>query len=394
MAKIAMGTWVGMVALPALAFPPASAAGTAQVFNNTLSFEARAGETNRLTVTHEDLGSFEARFTFEDLGAPVTAGLGCRAISSNRVSCEGDFQNIEFDVGDLADSVTMPRLYGPSGGGPSVTPCCVVLPERLRPTVLGGAGDDVLKGGHAIGGSSRDGPLESLQGGPGNDRITSGDYAGDGGPGLDTELIGGQGDDELRCAGGLGSFCSFQGGEGVDSLIGGASTEAFLAGPGDDTVQSKDETEENVDCGEGTDRFESDPIDRVANCETPFSESSGDSPSTPSALLPSAHGSRQRDSIVSVISGRLGGSGEAQCSGRARISLRAGRKLLVRRDARLRPECLYSRRLSFPVGRLPRRQRSRLGRNRPVVISATVHYLGNGQLPPDRSPTRRYRVRP
>jgi hypothetical protein len=386
-----MGAWVTMVALSALVCPSASTAGTAQVLNNTLSFEASLGEANRLTMTYEDLGSFQSRYTFEDLGAAVTPGLGCTAISAKKVSCEGGVLDITIDVRDLADSVTMPEIYRPSGRS---LPCPVCIPQRFDATVAGGEGDDVLSGGHATGGGARESPLESLQGGSGDDRITSGRYAGDGGHGPYTELIGNQGDDELQCVDSFNSFCFVNAGQGADSLRGGSSRDGFVAGPGDDTIQSADNVEEEVDCGEGADRFQSDSIDRVTNCETPFDGSSTDPATRPSLGRPSVRGSRQGGFIISVITGRLTGNHGAPCGGRLRIRIGSGKRLLARRHAIMRANCLYSRRLVFPVRRLPGHQRRRFGQDKPVVLAATARYLGTGGLPSALSRTRRYRVYP
>jgi len=52
--------------------------------------------------------------------------------------------------------------------------------------------------------------------------------------------------------------------------------------------------------------------------------------------------------------------------------------------------CRYSKRVSFPVRRLPRAVRAR---RKVLVVRVAVRFQGNAGLLPDVSPTRRIKVR-
>ena len=99
--------------------------------------------------------------------------------------------------------------------------------------------------------TARSGPLPiaaDYDGGPGDDRLRSGDQA-------DT-LNGGAGDDALSGEG------------GNDLLIGGPGADLLSAGDGNDVVQAADGTRDTVSCGAGVDRATVDKKDRVSsNCE-------------------------------------------------------------------------------------------------------------------------------
>jgi hypothetical protein len=90
-------------------------------------------------------------------------------------------------------------------------------------------------------------PVE-LVGGPGADRLTTGDAADvvDGGEGNDRVITGG-GDDDVT------------GGNGVDEID---------AGPGADTIRVRDGLRDIVRCGDGADRVDADDFDDLgADCE-------------------------------------------------------------------------------------------------------------------------------
>lgn len=109
----------------------------------------------------------------------------------------------------------------------------VVAPgTRMRVTLFGGAGDDVLSGGDGDDALYGEGGDDRLYGGAGDDRVSGGD-------GRDY-LDGGPGDDVL--AGGRGNDTGY-GLAGHDRITGGAGNDYLEGGPGDDTV----------DAGRGTD---------------------------------------------------------------------------------------------------------------------------------------------
>jgi RTX calcium-binding nonapeptide repeat (4 copies) len=58
-------------------------------------------------------------------------------------------------------------------------------------------------------------------------------------------------------------------GAGNDSITGGAGSDVIRAGAGDDVVYARDGVADTVDCGEGTDLVQADPVDSVVNCEGP-----------------------------------------------------------------------------------------------------------------------------
>ena len=103
--------------------------------------------------------------------------------------------------------------------------------------INGGPGDDLLIGGP-------DG--DRLDGGPGNDVLS-------GGPDDDV-LTGGDGDDTL------------EGGPGSDSygMLGGVEVES----PGNDVIQARDGSADEINCGDGEDTAVVDEVeDGVIDCE-------------------------------------------------------------------------------------------------------------------------------
>jgi Ca2+-binding RTX toxin-like protein len=174
---------VGAAAVAALAFPSSSLAGTASVAGGQIVvYVAAAGETNRVTVAEDPLG-----MRIVDLGAPVVAGAGCTAVSTNEAVCRVQLvPRVRVEVGDLDDFVLV------SGSADIL--------------VLGAAGDDVLDIGDPGAGV--------LIGGEGDDTL-------DGAAFIDY-LRGGLGDDVLR---GRGDDDRFRGGLGDDVLRGGPGTD-------------------------------------------------------------------------------------------------------------------------------------------------------------------------
>ncbi|HET9421413.1 MAG TPA: hypothetical protein VFO49_09770 [Nocardioides sp.] len=154
-------------------------------------------------------------------------------------------------------------------------------------TVIGGIGNDVIRGQSSGGGS------DSLSGGFGSDRLTAGNGAGFliggdgndilvGGPDIDS-VQGGAGDDYVRSGGGNdlvygnsgndglsgdGDDDLVRGGPGNDHLYGGEDDDDLLGGlgrntyagqNGDDVLHARNATRDQVSCGGGDDDATVDP---------------------------------------------------------------------------------------------------------------------------------------
>jgi Ca2+-binding RTX toxin-like protein len=145
-----------------------------------LLFVAAAGETNNVT-----LATSGGTVDIVDLGAGLTPGTGCTAVTPNQVRCTGiGVATLTLGDGDDTFSVTTAGYSAPNG---------FVL-------VRGDAGNDMLNG-------SPNG--DALLGESGNDTLSGG-----GGP---EHLAGGDGDD------------SVDGGEGIDTIAFGAAVTMSLA---------------------------------------------------------------------------------------------------------------------------------------------------------------------
>ena len=202
--------------LAVLWFPSSSFAATALVdrsggeFNAVLIYAAAAGERNQVTVTFAGAGG--GSLVLRDAGAGVQAGVGCTQIDAHAVGCAA--ASVVVDAGDGDDAVTLPA--GPSGG-----------------TLLGigGVGADTMSGGG------------SLYGGPGNDVLTGSDSAGCSIPRNDDcgeTLVGGAGDDVLRGGGGGDSLIGDGANTPADNRPGiaepGRGNDVIDGGVGGDTV--------------------------------------------------------------------------------------------------------------------------------------------------------------
>jgi len=84
------------------------------------------------------------------------------------------------------------------------------------------------------------------------------------------------------------------------------------------------------------------------------------------------------------------GNQARSCVGRVKIGVRFARNRRVVRGARMGRNCRYSKRVSFPVSRLPRALRAR---DKALTVRVAVRFQGNAALLPDVSPTRRMNVR-
>ncbi len=94
--------------------------------------------------------------------------------------------------------------------------------------------------------------------------------------------------------------------------------------------------------------------------------------------------------IVVRVRGRMGDNQRRSCAGRLKMGIRFATSRRVTRVARMGANCRYSKRVAFPVRRLPRASRAR---SKPVIVRVAVRFQGNSRLLSDVSPTRRIKVR-
>jgi Ca2+-binding RTX toxin-like protein len=284
--------WLALLLL--LAFPAAASAGTARVvpyveppgidpFSSCARymvcppdmavFDAAPGEANRMTIT-EAWGGSSYRFLVRDEGAPLRAGDGCEQVEPNAVACMAAAIG-PLRLGDGDDRLTAMRGEAWGGAGADVL---TVRFTRME----GGGGDDVLTGSFGKGGGGDDrlvvrggygGPgkdvmrcpreaLCTLDGGPGDDRMTGSDKT--------DRLFGRGGDDVVR---GRREFDTIEGNRGDDRLFGGPHGDHLRGGLGADRLISR-ETRfsgaflDRVDCGPGSDdRAIADWRDAMVRCE-------------------------------------------------------------------------------------------------------------------------------
>jgi Ca2+-binding RTX toxin-like protein len=169
-----------------------------------VGFEAAPGEANRLTAR---IGRTTA--TFRDDGAPLTAGPGCRSLSSSEAACEMPGSGAYSRLGVVR-----------TGDGDDVVDLVV---EDWLITVDLGAGADRFRGAAPI-----------VDGGDGPDDLSAASPS---------SLGGGAGDDRLT------------GSSGGDFLVGGEGGDVMAAGGGDDRVELGDGTADLADGGDGTDEL-------------------------------------------------------------------------------------------------------------------------------------------
>jgi Ca2+-binding RTX toxin-like protein len=167
-------------------------------------YVAAPGEVNALEAS---LSSGTATFT--DLGAVITAGVGCVQVSDHEVTCS-PVDDLSISVGDMNDIVTVTAgAFGDFGrargedGDDQLTVCATCFGQ-----LEGNAGDDTLQGGDVI---------NSLEGGGGADTITGG---------AASDLIfGGNGVDTILAAGGRDYVNP---GRGNDHVEGGGGRDRLL----------------------------------------------------------------------------------------------------------------------------------------------------------------------
>jgi len=214
-------------------------------------------------------GSDGRDFLFDGPGADVVRGNA----GNDVVNCDPD-----FDAGDDFGGGTGKDTVSYISRQPGLTVTLDSLADDgeagendyVRPDVEvvdGGSGDDVLVGSSAdntlFGGGSG---FDDLYGGGGNDTLLCGISEGCFATGetgndflfgsdFDDVLDGGDGDDELH------------GADGNDSLTGGSGVDLLEGQDGDDVFDNADGFADTVDCGNGIDDPDPDPLDTFTACE-------------------------------------------------------------------------------------------------------------------------------
>ena len=163
--------------------PPPSFAGFEE--STTLFFVASPGEVNDVEVS--PAGASEYRF--EDRGAPVTAGTGCRQTSDlHVVVCLRPERGDGFValLEDQSDSIrlTVPEGFVEGGSGDDR-----LFGSSFADRFEGGSGNDVIVGGAGPDGLDGDDGDDEISGGVGHDALAAG-------PGSD-RLFGGSGNDSF-----------------------------------------------------------------------------------------------------------------------------------------------------------------------------------------------------
>ena len=233
---------IAVLAPLALALPPCALGGEAWIQGFTLHYEAGFGEQNTVTLTK---GAFAQPYAVVDTTAVVSAGSGCVRVSDHRADCGGafvlitnldvrvyglaDFVDIESDAAAYVDGGTNDDTILGGSGNDTLRGETFGLDDPCQggvDTIDGRGGDDTVQGGSNLAGcSALEWVPEELRGGPGNDTIWGG-CAGVSTRCLDgrDNLHGGTGDDTL-----LGE-------DGDDLLSGGFGRDTLTGGDGRDTA--------------------------------------------------------------------------------------------------------------------------------------------------------------
>jgi Ca2+-binding RTX toxin-like protein len=204
----------------------AASAGTLKSDGSTVTYTAKAGETNHVNVNQ--VGTV---VTVTDT-AGVTLGVGC----SGSGSCDlpGGVDKVVVSLGNNDDSVVAAGVEAPM-------------------EIDGDAGDDTI-----LGGANGD----DIDGSTGDDTL-SGSLGAD-------KLHGNTGSDELN---GNNGNDTLEGGDGDDELNGNTGLDKYFGNAGSDTITSVDSLiGEDVDCGwsvfNDNDLAKADSGDTVfSNCE-------------------------------------------------------------------------------------------------------------------------------
>jgi Ca2+-binding RTX toxin-like protein len=226
-----------------LAFSPAAFAGNLSRSGSVVSYDA-GGENNSVTISQS-----ATSVTVSDPRG-VTPKTGCtQGANDNTAFCNlSSLSRIDIDVSGGNDFVQAPgvtarmNIWG-QGGDDSLNG------GSGFDMIDGGIGDDVVHGNggdDTIYGRAGDDTLfgddgdDYLDGGTGNDHIN-------GGAGNDHE-VGYLADDVLH---GNDGNDLLEAGAGDDTLLGDRGIDNYLGDAGLDTINSVDNTNEQVDCGGG-----------------------------------------------------------------------------------------------------------------------------------------------
>lgn len=191
-----------VVAVVFTAFPSNAVGATVSVDAGILTYQAAPAEVNDLEAS-EAAGTV----TITDLGAVITAGVGCNQVGAHEVTCSGLFQSHIY-LGDLADTASAAAqdtanfsFFG--GQGNDVLTDCAECHDPLNggrgadslqagdegSYLAGRAGADILTGGAG---------WDTIRGGGGNDAINAADGRDFIGPGSGDDVVdGGTGVDQL-----------------------------------------------------------------------------------------------------------------------------------------------------------------------------------------------------
>jgi Ca2+-binding RTX toxin-like protein len=199
----------------------AASAGTLSASGTTVTYDAKAGETNHVTVTQNG-----DSVTVKD-GSLVIAGAGC---TGSPVHCDlASVKSIVVKLGNKDDTLDASAV-------------------TAAMTVDGDAGDDDITTGDGADKVHGNTGADSLHGSKGNDHLI-GDPGNDhlfGQNGADT-LEGNTGDDHVN---GGADNDSLDGGDGKDTLTGNDGKDTFTGAGGSDDIEAQDGVgSEHVDCG-------------------------------------------------------------------------------------------------------------------------------------------------
>jgi Ca2+-binding RTX toxin-like protein len=274
------------MALLAISAPTAASAATLSSDGNTITYNARAGEVNRLQV-----GAGFASAPFTEYSARLYVGAGCTP--GTPVVCTGNSTVVRLgdrnDVASVAPFFMNATVFAGPGNDD-------VYADGDRGTVDGGFGDDTLRvNANGIATATGDGGSDQIAG------VSEADSLFDGGPGDDLVVATGSIFSETHGEGGYDSIvvrtsaqnptAATASGDGGDDIItfldanGRTDAATFNGGNGDDIISGPAATvdggngndlisvvggtvDSTVTCGRGFDVVFADATDTVgADCE-------------------------------------------------------------------------------------------------------------------------------
>jgi Ca2+-binding RTX toxin-like protein len=308
--KPAAALVVGALAL-ALGTPAATAATASLDYTNGpsggesfLTYTAAHGERNDVVISaHYDAESTDTRFVVVDRGATSMHGKrGCKVLSRTSASCRTSLPEFFVETGDRTDRVDIRRTVSPGEcsrnrslrTAAAMRNFLTVDPgeEGEDPYVGFDFSDDVVdtgSGDDIVIGSCSD---EAIYPGDGRDVVRAGagnDAVGAAPDGVPDRFDLGMGADAISFPGPVpmtidlgahtarptdgGDIDAFrsaevaEGGEGADHLVGSTAVEGFIAGAGDDQVETGPGPD-FVACEDGHDVALHDPADILDGCES------------------------------------------------------------------------------------------------------------------------------